>query len=58
MSTVRELTPQVEGKRTKGVGRTMRPLTGIEEFFENPLGRPWMMEPISVRFSANSRNSR
>jgi len=29
MSTVRELTPKVEGKRTKGVGRTMRPLMGI-----------------------------
>ncbi len=47
MSTVRELTPKVEGKRTKGVGRTMRPLVGIEEFFENLLGRPWMMEPMS-----------
>lgn len=47
MSTVRELTPKVEGKRTRSVGRTMRPLVGIEEFFENLLGRPWMMDPMS-----------
>ncbi|MEJ2514513.1 MAG: Hsp20/alpha crystallin family protein [Gammaproteobacteria bacterium] len=47
MSTVRELTPKTEGARTKGVGRTNRPFLAIEDFFENLLGRPWMMEPTS-----------
>lgn len=49
MSTVRELTPKVSGKGSKGVARTIRPLTqGMEELFENFFARPWM-EPMSLR---------